>query len=68
MKFVRYNDQVAVIVKSGQELLAENPGSDLDNHLGLWFGEVNEAGRPIVYTIPEEHVDAAETVSPIYQH
>ena len=68
MTFVRYNGQVAVIVKSGPDLTAEHQGRDLDDHLGLWFGEVNESGRPIVYTIPREYVEQSPIESPDYQH
>ena len=68
MAFVRYNGMVAAIVKSGRDLVAEHQGSDLDDHLGLWFGEVNEAGQPVVYIIPAEYVQQAEAISPDYRH
>ena len=68
MHFVRYNGQIATIVKSGPELTAEAPGSDLNDHLGLWFGETTPAGQPIVYTIPAEYVQAAEQVQPVFRH
>ncbi len=68
MKFVRYNGQIAAIVKSGQELVVEMPESDLDDHLGLWFGEFNDEGRPIVHTIPAKYADESQQVFPIYQH
>lgn len=68
MNFVRYNGMVAVIVKSGSDLTAELQVSELDDHLGLWFGEVNETGQPVVCTIPAEYVQQAEAVSPDYRH
>ncbi|MCE9630936.1 MAG: hypothetical protein K8S94_09540 [Planctomycetia bacterium] len=68
MRFVRYNGQVAAVVRRGTELTAENPGSDLDEHLGLWFGREDGNGNPIVLTIPAECVDACETLTPTYQH
>ena len=68
MDFVRYNGKVAVIVKTGEELIADHPGSDLEDHLGVWFGEANEEGKPIVYTIPAEYVLQCEAISPNYVH
>ena len=68
MHFVRYNGQIATIVKNGPELTAENPGSDLNDHVGLWFGETTEAGQPIVYTIPAEYAEEAERVLPVFRH
>ena len=68
MQFIRFNSQIAMIVKTGPELTAENPGSDLDDHLGLWFGETEETGQPIVHTIPAEYVNDAEKVEPIFRH
>lgn len=68
MRFVRYNDKVAVIAQSGPELSTDHPGSDLSDHLGLWFGEVDDEGHPIVYTIPAEYVEVAETIRPVYRH
>ncbi|MCA8985670.1 MAG: hypothetical protein R3C12_04165 [Planctomycetaceae bacterium] len=68
MRFVRYNGQVAIIARNGQELCADYPESDLSDHLGLWFGEVNANGQPIVYTIPTEYVEEGETISPEYRH
>lgn len=68
MKFVRHNGQLGIIVKSGNELTADIFDSDLDDHLGLWFGEADEAGRPIVYTIPAEYVAQIEVIVTRYQH
>ena len=68
MAFVRYNGQVAVIVQSGSDLMMVYPDSGLDDHLGLWFGEMHDDGRPVVYTIPKEYVDQAEAVVPVYRH
>jgi hypothetical protein len=68
MRFVRYNGQVAAVVKSGRELSAENPQSDLDDHVGLWFGETDDEGRPIVHTIPAEISEQCEALTPRYQH
>jgi ABC-type glycerol-3-phosphate transport system substrate-binding protein len=68
MKFVRYNGNTAVIAMNGQELTDEHPGSDLSDHLGLWFGDVTEDGRPIIYTIPAEYVGQAEMIPPDYRH
>lgn len=68
MRFVRYNGQIAAVVSSGPELTAQHPGSDLDDHLGLWFGETSETGRPIVYTIPAEYVNDQAVVEPDYRH
>ncbi len=68
MRFVRYNGKVAVVVCSGPALTAAHPGSDLDDHLGLWFGETSEEGRPIVYTIPAGYVDDPPGVAPEWRH
>lgn len=68
MRFVRYNGQVAIIARTGRELSVEDPEIDLHDHLGLWFGEFNSNGQPIVWTIPSEYVDESETVAPEYQH
>jgi hypothetical protein len=68
MKFVRYNGNTAVIAMNGNELSDEHPESDLSDHLGLWFGEVTEDGRPIVYTIPAEYVEQAEVMLPECRH
>lgn len=53
---VVYETKMAVIVKTGQELM--NVGFDDPDHLGLWFGEVTDTSEPIVYTIPAEYVEA----------
>lgn len=68
MRFVLYDGKCAAVVSSGAELTAAHPGSDLDDHLGLWFGEVAEDGRPIVYTIPAAYVDDMPTREPQYRH
>lgn len=68
MRFVVYDGKVAAVVSSGPELTAAHPGSDLDDHLGLWFGEVSEEGRPIVYTIPAAYVDEMAAVAPAWRH
>lgn len=68
MHFIRFNSQIAAIVKTGTELMAENPGCDLDDHLGLWFGEATESGQPIVHTIPAEYINQAEQVEPTFRH
>jgi hypothetical protein len=68
MTFVRYNGLVGIIARNGQELVAENPASGLSDHLGVWFGEVDDTGHPIVCAIPAEYIKAAEVVPAAYQH
>ena len=53
---ILYNGRPCVVVKTGQQLTDEQPGSDLLDHVGVWFGEV-EGGKPIVYTIPADYVE-----------
>jgi hypothetical protein len=53
---VVYQTKMAVIVKTGQELVTV--GFDDPDHLGLWFGEVTDTDEPIVHTIPAVYVEA----------
>lgn len=66
MRFVVYNGLVAAVVKTGIELSAD--GNDLDDHLGLWFGEKGINGDPIVYIIPAEYVESCPVLEPTYRH
>jgi hypothetical protein len=65
--FVRYNGSLAVVVRDGAECTAE-AGGDLDDHVGLWFGESSADGRPIVWTIPLDCVVSQPSVVPEFAH
>jgi len=65
--FVLYGGALAVVVRDGAECSAE-AGGELEDHVGLWFGELTADGRPIVRTIPAELVAAQPIVAPEYQH
>ena len=64
---IRYNGRPCVVVKTGQQLTDDQPGSDLLDHVGVWFGEV-EDGKPVIYTIPAEYVENMEVKDVIYKH
>lgn len=66
-RFVRYNGLPAVVVRDGAECTAE-AGGELDDHLGLWFGEVDRDGSPLVYTIPTEYVLEQQPLNPVFLH
>jgi hypothetical protein len=65
-RLVLYRNKPAVIVKTGEELTAHFQ-ADNNDHLGLWFGEVDAEGKAIVYTIPAEHV-TLESAPIAYEH
>jgi hypothetical protein len=65
--FVVYNGALAVVVRDGAECTAE-AGGELDDHVGVWFGEVAADGKPIVRTIPLELVTAHPIVAPAFAH
>ena len=68
MRFVRYQGRVGIIAETGREMTEKNIGSDLDDHLGLWFGDFDQAGRPVIYSIPAELVQQSEAVESVLQH
>ena len=65
--FISYNGALAVVVRDGAECSIE-AGGDLDDHLGVWFGEIAADGRPIVWTIPLDCVVAQPVVAPEFAH
>jgi hypothetical protein len=65
--FVCYHGRLAVVVRDGARCTAE-AGGDLDDHLGLWFGEITAEGRPVVWTIPAEYVEVQPVVDPSFAH
>jgi hypothetical protein len=65
--FVLYNGVLAVVVRDGVECSAEAAG-ELDDHVGVWFGELADDGRPIVWTIPLDCVLAQPVVAPEFAH
>jgi len=65
-KLIVYNGKPAVIVETGEQLTA-NIQTDMRDHVGLWFGEVNASGKAIVYMIPAEYVKL-ESAQVTYQH
>jgi hypothetical protein len=65
--FVLYDGALAVVARDGAECSAE-AGGELDDHLGLWFGESDADGKPIVRTIPLELVAAQPVVEPAFAH
>jgi hypothetical protein len=64
-RLILYNSKPAVVVKNGKQLTAAQ--SDMNDHLGLWFGEVSAQGEAIVYTIPAEYV-TLEPAPIVYRH
>lgn len=48
--FVKINDDIGVVVATGDEL-----GGDLLDHTGVWFG-ICEDGIPEVCTLPTEYL------------
>lgn len=64
--FVNYCGFVGVIVRDFADLTILHP--DLDDHLGVWFGDKDDHGSPIVKTIPAEYVQSQSVVHPVYQH
>ena len=68
MRFVRYQGRVGIIAEIGQEMTEKSIGSDLDDHLGLWFGDFDQTGRPVIYSIPAELVQQSEAVESVVQH
>ena len=65
--FVSYQGDLGVVVRDGSRCPAE-AGGDLLDHLGVWFGEVADDGRPVVRTIPAELVEAQPVVLPVFSH
>ena len=65
--FVLYEGALAVVVRDGAECSAQ-AGGELDDHVGLWFGEIAADGRPIVWTIPRGLVAAQPVVAPKFAH
>ena len=58
--FVKINEQVGVVVMTGEEL----PG-DSEDHAGVWFGTYEE-GIPEVWTIPTEYLETGP--EPVLKH
>jgi hypothetical protein len=65
--FVLYDGALAVVVRDGAECSAE-AGGELDDHVGVWFGEVAADGKPIVRTIPIDCVLTQPIVAPAFAH
>jgi len=38
-----------------------------EDHLGVWYGEADEAGAPKIKTVPEEYVEPLGC-DPVYDH
>ena len=53
---------------SGVGVVARLPNDDTvpDEHLGVWFGTCDDAGAPIICTVPAEYVTDAPTA--VTQH
>jgi hypothetical protein len=60
--------QFVTLDHSGVGVVVLVPDGDArpDDHIGVWFGTCDDAGAPIVCTVPADYFDDAPT--PVVQH
>lgn len=62
---VLLGSRVGIVAFTGDELRKEQPGCQLEDHTGVWFGSVEEGG-PDVRTVPTELLRPGP--SPVFKH
>lgn len=55
-QFVKVGNDIGVVV------CMENEDNTPEDHLGIWYGEINEAGMPKYRTVPAEYCIVVEKV------